>query len=176
VLFRDAEALAVTPKALDTLLVLVQNHGQIVDKEEILKKVWPDTFIEEATLAQNISILRKLLGEDHDAGEYIQTVPKRGYRFVAPVLGYSKSLSPDSIRLSMVLPAEAAVALEGFPALALSPDGTCLAYVGRTGGITKLFLRKFTQIEPHAMPGTDGATTPFFSPDGKWIGFLHAAN
>jgi serine/threonine-protein kinase len=72
----------------------------------------------------------------------------------------------------MVLPAEAAVALEGFPALALSPDGTCLAYVGRTGGITKLFLRKFTQIEPHAMPGTDGATTPFFSPDGKWIGFF----
>lgn len=172
VLFRDAKALSVTPKALDTLLVLLENHGQIVDKEEILNRVWPGTFIEEATLAQNISLLRKVLGEDHEVGEYIQTVPKRGYRFAASVLGYSKSVSQESIRLSIVLPADAAVALEGFPALALSPDGTSLVYVARAGVTTKLFARKFTQLTPHAIPGTEGATGPFFSPDGKWIGFF----
>jgi TolB-like protein/Tfp pilus assembly protein PilF len=78
---RDQRAVALTPKALETLLVLVANAGRAVGKSELIEKVWPDTSVEEATLAQNIFALRKALGEAH----YIETVPKFGYRFVPPV-------------------------------------------------------------------------------------------
>jgi DNA-binding winged helix-turn-helix (wHTH) protein/pimeloyl-ACP methyl ester carboxylesterase len=73
-----------TPKAFQILLALVENHGQIVSKEELFQKVWPDTFVEEATLAQNVFTLRKQLKDDRETAVYIETIPKRGYRFVAP--------------------------------------------------------------------------------------------
>ena len=85
VLFRDGHAVSLPPKAFETLLVLVERHGHVIDKAELLHRVWPDTFVEEATLAQNIFTLRKALNESPDSHEYIETVPKRGYRFVAPV-------------------------------------------------------------------------------------------
>src|ERR1700693_5240811 len=74
-----------TPKALETLLMLVESNGHILEKDEILQHVWPDTFVEEGTLAQNISTLRKALGEGSNGHTYIETIPRRGYRFVAPV-------------------------------------------------------------------------------------------
>jgi DNA-binding winged helix-turn-helix (wHTH) protein/pimeloyl-ACP methyl ester carboxylesterase len=73
-----------TPKAFDTLLILVEQSGHVLSKEELMERVWPDSFVEENNLAQNISMLRKALGEG--GGEkFIETVPKRGYRFVADV-------------------------------------------------------------------------------------------
>src|SRR4051794_1118499 len=74
-----------TPKAFDTLLVLVENSGHVIGKEELMRRVWPDSFVEENNLAQNISMLRKALGEDGGGQKYIETVPKRGYRFAAEV-------------------------------------------------------------------------------------------
>jgi len=74
-----------TPKAFQILLVLVESQGQIVSKEELFQKVWPDTFVEEATLAQNVFTLRKQLKDDRETALYIETIPKRGYRFVASV-------------------------------------------------------------------------------------------
>src|SRR5262249_13455148 len=74
-----------TLKAFQTLLVLVENRGRTLGKDELLQKVWPDAFVEEATLAQNISTLRKHLRDDRETAQYIETVPKRGYRFVAEV-------------------------------------------------------------------------------------------
>ncbi len=83
-LFRQQELITLTPKSLETLLFLVERHGQIVDKKEILEAVWPETFVEEVSLARNVSLLRKVLsGQDGHA--FIETIPKRGYRFVAPV-------------------------------------------------------------------------------------------
>src|SRR5258707_385723 len=87
ILLRNGEPVPLSPKSFETLLVLVRSRGRLVDKNELLRCVWPDTFVEEATLAQNVFTLRKLLRRD-DAGsvdEYIKTVPKRGYRFVATV-------------------------------------------------------------------------------------------
>ena len=84
-LFRDGQPLALEPKVLDTLLALVENRGQLVEKEALIKRVWPDTFVEEGNLTRNIHHLRKVLGKDSGGGEYIETVPKRGYRFVAEV-------------------------------------------------------------------------------------------
>jgi DNA-binding winged helix-turn-helix (wHTH) protein/TolB-like protein len=85
VLTQRGQPVPLTPKAFDTLLVLVRRHGRLVGKEELLRQVWPDTFVEENNLAQNISALRRALGEGATGDRYIETVPKRGYRFVAPV-------------------------------------------------------------------------------------------
>lgn len=85
VLLRDEIIVPVTPKALDTLGVLIANRGRVVEKEELMKAVWPDTFVEESSLTQNISLLRKTLGETPGGQPYIETIPKRGYRFVAQV-------------------------------------------------------------------------------------------
>jgi DNA-binding winged helix-turn-helix (wHTH) protein/Flp pilus assembly protein TadD len=79
-LLREGVPLTVTPKVFDTLLVLVENSGHMVEKEDLIKRIWPDAIVEEANLTVNISILRKALGE-----KYIETIPKHGYRFVAPV-------------------------------------------------------------------------------------------
>lgn len=85
VLLRQGKPVTITPKALETLVVLVQHSGRIVNKEELIKAVWADTFVEEANLARNIWTLRKALGDEDTNHRYIETVPKRGYRFVAPV-------------------------------------------------------------------------------------------
>jgi DNA-binding winged helix-turn-helix (wHTH) protein/TolB-like protein len=77
--------ISLTPKAFDILLVLVENGNRLTTKEELMRKVWPDSFVEEANLTVNISALRKQLGETPDGQQYIETVPKKGYRFAVPV-------------------------------------------------------------------------------------------
>ncbi len=84
-LTRDDSALALTPKAFDTLFALVESSRHVLTKEELMNRVWPDIYVEETNLAQHISMLRKVLGSRPDGGQYIETVPKRGYRFAVPV-------------------------------------------------------------------------------------------
>jgi DNA-binding winged helix-turn-helix (wHTH) protein/TolB-like protein/Tfp pilus assembly protein PilF len=85
VLLRQNELVPLTPKVFDLLLLLVANHGHVVEKERLMKEVWPDTFVEEGNLTQNISVLRKALGNSTNGSGYIQTIPRRGYRFVGNV-------------------------------------------------------------------------------------------
>jgi len=82
-LSRDGEAVPLSPKAFDLLLTLVERHGRLLEKEELMRMVWPGTFVEEANLSYTISLIRKALGEC--PGQFIETVPKHGYRFVAEV-------------------------------------------------------------------------------------------
>ncbi len=84
-LTHSGKPVALTPKAFETLVVLLENAGHALDKDELLKKLWPDTFVEEATLAKQISTLRKALGDGDNGSRYIATIPKFGYRFVADV-------------------------------------------------------------------------------------------
>ncbi len=84
-LLRAGARISVTPKAFETLLVLVQNNGRLVEKEDLMKQVWPDAIVEEANLARNVWTLRKALGDGSGADIYIETIPKLGYRFVARV-------------------------------------------------------------------------------------------
>ena len=74
-----------TPKVFDVLVALVENTGRTIGKDELIDRVWADTFVEDGNLNRNISMLRKVLGEDSRAPHYIRTVPKRGYRFEADV-------------------------------------------------------------------------------------------
>lgn len=95
VLYCGGKPVALTPKGFEVLRLLVENSGHVVEKREFMKTVWPDAIVEDANLAQTIFTLRKTLGEthrDHQSHEYIETIPRRGYRFVAPVKIGNESL------------------------------------------------------------------------------------
>src|SRR5713101_5594844 len=91
-LLRDGEPVPLAPKVVETLSVLVQNAGHLVEKDDLMKRIWPDAFVEEGNLNKNIFLLRKTLGQCDGGREYIETVPKLGYRFVATVVPVSEAL------------------------------------------------------------------------------------
>lgn len=99
---RGAEVIPLAPKAIETLLVLAASGGRVVEKDELIKTVWPDTFIEEGGLARNISSLRKALREDVDSVSYIETIPRRGYRFIAPVSETRDEAAPATRSLAVL--------------------------------------------------------------------------
>ena len=84
---KDGQPVPFTPKAFDLLAELAKNPGRLLTKEHLMQAVWPDTTVEESNLTYHIFAIRKALGENGDSGPYIETVPKRGYRFVATVRG-----------------------------------------------------------------------------------------
>lgn len=103
-LTRNGNAVPLTPKVFDILLLLVQNSGSLVSKQSLLSKIWPNAFVEEANLNVNVATLRKALGERPNEHKYIETIPKLGYRFVANVVklkvdrdrGHGTATKPDS--------------------------------------------------------------------------------
>jgi DNA-binding winged helix-turn-helix (wHTH) protein len=82
----EGKPVSLSPKSFEILVVLIQNNGRLLTKDDLMQQVWPDSFVEEANLTVNISALRKMLGTTSSGQQYIETVPKRGYRFVAPVV------------------------------------------------------------------------------------------
>ena len=101
-LLRDGDPVPLTPKAFDTLAVLVRRSGHVVGKDELLEEIWADAFVEESTIAQNVFTLRRALGQDHAENQFIETVPKHGYRFVADVKAIDGATNgkPDAGRQS----------------------------------------------------------------------------
>src|SRR5215510_15836682 len=84
ILLNGGATVRLTPRAFQTLLVLVKHASEVVDKEQLMAEVWPDTFVEEGNLSRNIYEIRKALGDDTAEPRYVETIPKRGYRFIAP--------------------------------------------------------------------------------------------
>ena len=129
----------VAPRALDVLVALAERAGDVVTKEELLQRVWPDTFVEEANLSVNVSALRKALGVADGGKPYIPTVPRRGYRFVAPKPEASPAARP---RLA-VLP---------FRDLSPGPDdeflgvGTSVALITRLSRLSGIVVRPTSAI------------------------------
>src|SRR6266481_3430535 len=109
VLRRDGQPVTLPPKDLETLLVLVERAGHIVEKEELLEKVWPGVFVEEGNLARHVFNLRQVLGDSPDGRKYIETIPKRGYRFVAAVHAESEPAAPHLSTLQASEQARSAV-------------------------------------------------------------------
>ena len=217
-LARGGRPVSLTPKAFDLLIELVDRPGQLVGKQELMAALWPDTFVEEANLAYTMSALRKALGDGQSGEQYIQTVPTRGYRFVAPVTSRepapaasegaapSHTRVPRRVSVMLLAAAAAAGALAGVAVMrwtastigpppapkrvsvelgvdatlpltdapfALSADGGLLAFAARMGaGETQLYIRPLDQLTATALTGTEGASSPFFSPDGRWVGFF----
>lgn len=171
-----------TARAFDVLLALVERAGQTVEKDELLRIVWPDAVVEEANLTQQVFTIRRLLGAAPGDAGYIVTVPRRGYRFAVPVVRLPTTTSDTStressrpvsplIRLAMPLPPDASLAPKTERTLTVSPDGRLVVYVAAGPAGTRLFGRALDSVDAVPIPATDGACTPFFSPDGEWIGF-----
>src|SRR5262245_11513677 len=85
VLYAEGKPLALSPRLFDTLLALVERSGRVMEKQELMARVWPDSFVEENNLNKNISALRRLFGDGSEEPRFIETVPRRGYRFIAEV-------------------------------------------------------------------------------------------
>ena len=95
-LLRDEAVIPLAPKALRTLLTLVERAGEVVTKQQLLETVWPDSFVEDTGLTRNISVIRQALGEDGE--RFIATVARLGYRFTAPVTRIESSINPSPAR------------------------------------------------------------------------------
>jgi serine/threonine-protein kinase len=218
-LLRDgSREIPVPPRVLGVLDLLVSRAGTVVPKQELIDTVWKDAFVTDTSLAEAISVLRQALGDDPQSPQYVQTVHRRGYRFVAPIAvvppspaeptrlsvapsehhppSLSSQLVPWGIAsLCLMLavvavwqythfrppgapvvrmriePASGTVFDTRAPALALSPDGRLLAW-SACDSRCRLYMRALDQLDPQGLAGTDGGSAPFFSYDGRWIGFF----
>lgn len=103
-LLRHGQPVALTPKCFDLLVMFVENSGHLLGKEELLQRLWPDQFVEEANLSFNISNLRKALGEGQNGQHFIETVPKKGFRFVAHVdeRGHDRPTPTTKVSLKII--------------------------------------------------------------------------
>ncbi len=187
---RRGEVIALPPKVFDMLRVLVENRGRILDKEFLMKSLWPDTFVEDGTLAQYIFLLRKALHEDTAEHRYIETVPRRGYRFIAQVQevdGRTRhangTAAPEEIALPRngagtklpVVPDAAAPAASWLkPAVVVLSLLLCAALM-----LSGYFLLRRTDApltSPQTMQitkltATGKAGIPALSPDGKYVAY-----
>ena len=210
------------PRALGVLDLLVSRAGTVVPKQELIDNVWKDAFVTDTSLAEAISVLRQALADDPQAPHYVQTVHRRGYRFVAEIAPSPGAIAPvpaadgkpvgfdrqpisiggqlipwTTAALCLVLaimavwqythlrdpqapivrmrvePAPGTAFDDRAPALAVSPDGRLLAWIG-CDSTCRLYVRPLDQLDARAVSGTEGASAPFFSPDGRWIGFFAA--
>ena len=85
VLLCEGKPVPLSPKSFDMLMVLVENRGRLLKKDDLMKLVWPDSFVEEGNLSHHVFTVRKALGDEKGTNKYIETVPRRGYRFIADV-------------------------------------------------------------------------------------------
>jgi TolB-like protein/DNA-binding winged helix-turn-helix (wHTH) protein/Tfp pilus assembly protein PilF len=152
-LWRDGEPIALAPKVLETLLVLVASRDRVVSKDELLERVWNGAAVEEGGLARNISVLRKALGEKPDQHRFIVTVPGRGYRFVADVREETPA-RPDVEAVEPALPER--VTVKRTPSRRFVLAGAALA----AAGLALLIWRPTQAVEPRRSPMTSLAVLP----------------
>ena len=206
----------IEPKAMQVLVYLAQHAGEVVEKETVVKEVWEGAFVTDEVLTNAIWELRKALGDDSKSAQFIQTVPRKGYRLIATVrapvnstrrtrltrgASVARNWSPTipwillavvsllfvvalrNVRQTTESPdvvARFPVDIEGnlgplyVPVLALSPDASSIVYVStaEVGGRSQLYRREMDQMTSTPVPGTEGALSPFLSPDGNWVGFV----
>ena len=148
-LLREGQPVPLTAKAFDTLLALVENRGRVLEKDELMRLVWPDTIVEESNLSQNVFTLRKVLGEQPHEHLYIATVPRRGYQFVAEVRQTpATSATPVS---------HAARSLAVLPFISLGPKdtdeylglGMADALITRLGNIRRMIVRPTSAVRAY---------------------------
>ncbi|MEO6391083.1 MAG: winged helix-turn-helix domain-containing protein [Pyrinomonadaceae bacterium] len=139
-LLNDGAAQQLTPKAFDTLLALVENGGRLMSKDALLDAIWPDTFVEEKTLAQNIFTLRKVLGAGPEDQPYIETVPKSGYRFRAQVTRVDRPNSVPVVREPQTVLEYPATVTHSATVLAAAPEPTSTHWLSRKRVMVALIL------------------------------------
>jgi Tol biopolymer transport system component/DNA-binding winged helix-turn-helix (wHTH) protein len=176
---REGEPIPLAGKTLDTLLVLVENRGRLVDKDELLARVWAGSVVEEANLTQTIFTVRKVLGDSPKDHRYIATVPGRGYQFVAPVLERTTG-TPAASGNGPEAPTQAPRFWHKKRVLPFGAVGIVLASLA--AGIAAWSVRRADREDIRlkspelyrltSYPGME--TMPAFSPDGKEIAYVRA--
>jgi DNA-binding winged helix-turn-helix (wHTH) protein len=177
-LLREGRPVEMTPRAFDLLLALVRARGRLLEKEELLRTVWEGSFVEEGNVNRQISTLRRILGDAAGSGRFIETVPKRGYRFIAPVrqvqvggvLPFSiSSETPAAIHTSFDHPKDAAVekarrAIAVLPFKITGPHkdddeylgvGLADALVTRLSNVRELVVRPTSAVARYSSPEQD---------------------
>lgn len=218
-LSRDGVELPLPPRVLGVLALLLERPAQLVTKQDLMSAVWRDAFVTETSLAEAISVLRQTLGDDPQKPTYIQTLHRRGYRFIAPVTegprtapvhpepiavavaepvpqlsllfpwtvtlfalviaasavwAYIHTAAPPdraASRFTIGLPAGVSLSGAGAP-IAVSPDGSLVAFAGCSAEACGIYLRPLSQSDATFVAGTGGGTMPFFSPDGRSLGYF----
>jgi DNA-binding winged helix-turn-helix (wHTH) protein/Tol biopolymer transport system component len=182
-LLRGDKVVVLTPKVFDTLVLLVGNHGHLLEKENLLRMLWPDSFVEEGNLSNNIFLLRKALGDD---SAYIETVPKRGYRFVGAVRQFPRAEEPlaqqrEGARAISTDPHSSEQLVSGVPASArrgkhalAAIAATALAILAIGAG---LWWGNSARLPHHSQwiqltKFPDSAFHPALSPDGRVLAFI----
>lgn len=166
-LLRDNEPQALTPKAFDVLLLLIEQRERVVSKDELLKTLWPGAFIEESNLSQQVFLLRRALNGDAEGVEYIATIPRRGYRFVAQV---SERRSEPSTEVPAAAPAPRTRIGRLWVGTAVFGAVTCSALLPRwtfTGPDDATENSRVISVVAQA--GVQGF--PSISPDGNFVAF-----
>jgi len=194
-LLRENDPVAVTPKAFETLLVLVRRSRDVVSKEELLKEVWPNSFVEESNLSQNIFLLRKALGDTAENRQYIVTLPGRGYRFAATVRTVTEQgealVAQARTRTQIVIEENESERDHALRPLTIpqKPRAGLKFLLSMTAVAVLLALCAFfiirgsrlAQITPDKEWGqltffTDSAVYPALSPDGRMLAFIRGSD
>jgi DNA-binding winged helix-turn-helix (wHTH) protein len=230
ILRQDDRELPLPPRVIGVLELLLDRPGEVVTKQALITAVWRDAFVTETSIAEAISVLRQTLGDDPQRPTYVQTLHRRGYRFIADVSGLpaapglparpgpedaapvpslaataelperepalsalvpwlialfavltaaiaiwryvdtAPAPAPPPVRFSLALPAGLTLAA-GAP-LAVSADGTTIAFAACDGSRCAIYLRPLSQPEATPLAATAGGASPFFAPDGSALGFF----
>jgi DNA-binding winged helix-turn-helix (wHTH) protein/Tfp pilus assembly protein PilF len=141
-LFRKDKIVPLTPKGFELLLLLLERGGRVVEREELMRVVWPNVFVEEANLTQNIFALRKQLSDESELSEYIQTVPKRGYRFNPDLLD-RESYTDQSVQAAKSAEANLSLAIMPFINETGEPEAEYLC-----DGLTESLIKNLSAL-PH---------------------------
>jgi DNA-binding winged helix-turn-helix (wHTH) protein len=226
---RDGVEVPLPPRVLGVLVLLLEPPGEVVTKQALITAVWRDAFVTETSIAEAISVLRQTLGDDPQRPTYVQTLHRRGYRFIADVVDadarasqalaaspiapmaeaaaavalvepeprlsllvpwtialfavltaamavwrYAETTAPVTVapvRFSIPLPAGVTMATAGAP-LAVSNDGSTIAFAACDVTRCAIYLRPLSQPDATPVAGTTGGTSPFFSVDGRTLGFF----
>lgn len=181
-LTREGTVVPIPAKVFDTLLLFVRNSGRLLEKEALLKSIWPRTFVDEVNLAQCVSILRKALGERANSSTYIETVPKRGYRFVSPVTEIHEidpGSTPQELTAAAVVSGDRG-SIRSFrnikPSIRLAIYAAAASILGLTIGLA---LRTSPPPTREVTPLTnfaDPVAAPILSPDGRMLAFIRGGD
>jgi DNA-binding winged helix-turn-helix (wHTH) protein/Tol biopolymer transport system component len=188
VLFRNGAPVPVAPKVLQLLLVLIENHDHIVEKEKLMDEVWADSFVEESNLTYSIRQLRKILGDDTHDPRFIETVPRRGYRFIVPIsIENTRNSSPESLS-AIHQTAEGSSSKYFSRPVFFSAGFLILAAIVLTAGLVafrdrRLFggdrqseIPQFRDLKFDQVAKFDNYTSASISPDGKFAAYINTVN